>query len=98
MERQFLIAAMNRCAHNITQAAEEVGMQRPNFHALSAEPRAEAGEIAEQSEQIVRCGRRMSSAYMANNPAVGGARSRTCRVHPFHPTAKTTPAGHWPHV
>jgi transcriptional regulator with GAF, ATPase, and Fis domain len=34
LERQFLIAAMNRCSHNITQAAESVGMQRPNFHAL----------------------------------------------------------------
>ena len=34
MERQFLLAAMNRSAHNITQAAENVGMQRPNFHAL----------------------------------------------------------------
>jgi DNA-binding NtrC family response regulator len=34
LEQQFLIAAMNRSAHNITQAAENVGMQRPNFHAL----------------------------------------------------------------
>jgi DNA-binding NtrC family response regulator len=34
LERQFLIAAMNRSAQNITQAAEAVGMQRPNFHAL----------------------------------------------------------------
>ena len=34
LERKFLIAAMNRSAHNITQAAENVGMQRPNFHAL----------------------------------------------------------------
>ncbi len=34
LERQFLIAALNRCSHNITQAAEDVGMQRPNFHAL----------------------------------------------------------------
>jgi DNA-binding NtrC family response regulator len=34
MERQFLIAAMNRSSQNITQAAEDVGMQRPNFHAL----------------------------------------------------------------
>jgi transcriptional regulator with GAF, ATPase, and Fis domain len=34
LERQFLIAAMNRCSHNVTQAAENVGMQRPNFHAL----------------------------------------------------------------
>ncbi|MGO9114959.1 MAG: sigma-54-dependent transcriptional regulator [Thermoguttaceae bacterium] len=34
LERQFLIAAMNRSSQNITQAAEDVGMQRPNFHAL----------------------------------------------------------------
>lgn len=34
LERQFLVAALNRCSHNITQAAENVGMQRPNFHAL----------------------------------------------------------------
>jgi hypothetical protein len=25
---------MNRSSQNITQAAEDVGMQRPNFHAL----------------------------------------------------------------
>ncbi|MGA2258161.1 MAG: sigma-54 dependent transcriptional regulator [Thermoguttaceae bacterium] len=34
LERQFLLAAMNRSSQNITQAAEDVGMQRPNFHAL----------------------------------------------------------------
>jgi DNA-binding NtrC family response regulator len=34
LERQFLTAAMKRCSHNITQAAENVGMQRSNFHAL----------------------------------------------------------------
>jgi DNA-binding NtrC family response regulator len=34
LERQFLIAAMKRSSQNITQAAEDVGMQRPNFHAL----------------------------------------------------------------
>ncbi len=34
LERRFLIAAMNRCSHNVTQAAEYVGMQRSNFHAL----------------------------------------------------------------
>jgi DNA-binding NtrC family response regulator len=34
LERRFLFAALERCAHNITQAAESVGMQRPNFHAL----------------------------------------------------------------
>jgi len=34
MERRFLLAAMERSADSITQAAEDVGMQRPNFHAL----------------------------------------------------------------
>jgi len=34
MERQFLTDALERCSHNITQAAESVGMQRSNFHAL----------------------------------------------------------------
>jgi DNA-binding NtrC family response regulator len=34
MERRFLVAAMNRCSQNVTQAAKSVGMQRTNFHAL----------------------------------------------------------------
>jgi DNA-binding NtrC family response regulator len=34
LERRFLIEALDRCGQNITQAAEEVGMQRTNFHAL----------------------------------------------------------------
>jgi DNA-binding NtrC family response regulator len=34
LERRFLFAALDRCSHNITQAADSVGMQRPNFHAL----------------------------------------------------------------
>jgi len=34
MERQFLLDTLERCSHNITQAAESVGMQRTNFHAL----------------------------------------------------------------
>ncbi|MHB8954902.1 MAG: sigma-54-dependent transcriptional regulator [Pirellulaceae bacterium] len=34
LERRFLFAALDRCSHNVTQAAESVGMQRPNFHAL----------------------------------------------------------------
>jgi DNA-binding NtrC family response regulator len=34
LERQFLIAALDRSSQNITQAAENVGMKRPNFHAL----------------------------------------------------------------
>ncbi len=34
LERRFLRAALERSAHNITRAAENVGMLRPNFHAL----------------------------------------------------------------
>lgn len=34
LERRFLIDALDRSAQNITQAAESVGMQRSNFHAL----------------------------------------------------------------
>ncbi|MGA2032984.1 MAG: sigma-54 dependent transcriptional regulator [Thermoguttaceae bacterium] len=34
LERRFLTAALQRASQNITQAAESVGMQRPNFHAL----------------------------------------------------------------
>jgi DNA-binding NtrC family response regulator len=34
LERRFVSAALERCAQNVTHAAESVGMQRPNFHAL----------------------------------------------------------------
>ncbi|MGI6418305.1 MAG: sigma-54-dependent transcriptional regulator [Thermoguttaceae bacterium] len=34
LEQRFLLAALDRCGHNVTQAAESVGMQRTNFHAL----------------------------------------------------------------
>ncbi len=34
LERRFLIEALARCEGNITKAAEDVGMQRSNFHAL----------------------------------------------------------------
>ncbi len=34
LERAFLLNALKRNDWNITKAAEEVGMQRPNFHAL----------------------------------------------------------------
>ncbi|MCH5372884.1 MAG: sigma-54 dependent transcriptional regulator [Planctomycetes bacterium] len=34
LESRFLTAALDRCSQNVTQAAESVGMQRPNFHAL----------------------------------------------------------------
>jgi len=34
VERRFLIAALDRSSQNITQAAQSVGMQRTNFHAM----------------------------------------------------------------
>jgi len=34
LERRFLTAALDRCSQNVTHAAQSVGMQRPNFHAL----------------------------------------------------------------
>jgi transcriptional regulator with GAF, ATPase, and Fis domain len=34
LERRFLNAALERCQQSVTQAAESVGMQRSNFHAL----------------------------------------------------------------
>jgi transcriptional regulator of acetoin/glycerol metabolism len=34
IERVFLLDALRRNDYNITRAAEETGMPRPNFHAL----------------------------------------------------------------
>jgi DNA-binding NtrC family response regulator len=34
LERRFLTAALDRSSQNVTAAAESVGMQRTNFHAL----------------------------------------------------------------
>jgi len=34
LERRYLIAALQRCQGNVSRAAEEVGIQRPNLHAL----------------------------------------------------------------
>ena len=34
LERRFLIAALRRCHGNITKAAEQIGIQRTNLHAL----------------------------------------------------------------
>ena len=43
LERRFLIAALERCSQNVTHAAESVGMQRPNFHALLRHHRLKPG-------------------------------------------------------
>jgi DNA-binding NtrC family response regulator len=43
LERRFLSAALERCAQNVTHAAESVGMQRPNFHALLRHHRIKPG-------------------------------------------------------
>ena len=34
LERRFLTEALERCGGNVSKAAEAVGIQRPNFHAL----------------------------------------------------------------
>jgi len=34
LERAFLLSALDRNDWNVTKAAEEVGMQRPNFQAM----------------------------------------------------------------
>lgn len=34
LERRFLTASLDRCGGNVSRAAEEVGMQRTNFHAM----------------------------------------------------------------
>ena len=34
LERRFLTAALQRCGGNVSKAAEDVGIQRTNFHAL----------------------------------------------------------------
>ncbi|MCU0871422.1 MAG: sigma-54 dependent transcriptional regulator [Pirellulaceae bacterium] len=43
LECRFLIAALERCSQNVTHAAESVGMQRPNFHALLRHHRLKPG-------------------------------------------------------
>ena len=47
LERRFLIAALQRCSQNVTQAAESVGMQRTHFHALLRSHGLKAGAPSE---------------------------------------------------
>jgi len=43
-EKAFLIQALQLCAGNVTRAAEKVGMQRSNFHALMKKHGLSAGD------------------------------------------------------
>ena len=45
MEKAFLIKALKTCDGNVSRAAEKVGMQRPNFHALMRKHSLSAGDI-----------------------------------------------------
>ena len=47
LERRFLVAALERCDQNVTQAAESVGMQRTHFHALLRSHGLKAGAPSE---------------------------------------------------
>jgi len=43
-EKAFIIKALKDCGGNISHAAEKVGMQRPNFHALMKKHHISAGD------------------------------------------------------
>ncbi len=46
LERRFLAAALERCGGNVSRAAEEVGMQRTNFHAMMRKCGISADDLA----------------------------------------------------
>lgn len=48
LECRFLTAALERCSQNVTHAAESVGMQRPNFHALLRHHKLKTGITGHQ--------------------------------------------------
>jgi transcriptional regulator of acetoin/glycerol metabolism len=43
IQKAFLIKALKACDGNVSRAAERVGMQRPNFHALMRKYNISAG-------------------------------------------------------
>lgn len=47
LERRFLTEALGRSGGNVSQAAKEVGMLRPNFHKLMRKYDLRAGDVAE---------------------------------------------------
>jgi DNA-binding NtrC family response regulator len=49
LEKAFLLKALRACDGNVTCAAEKVGMQRSNFHALMKKHKISARNIANQS-------------------------------------------------
>jgi len=51
MEKAFLVKALIRCNWNITRAAEKVGMQRSNFHALIKKHNICVSRIKEESQR-----------------------------------------------
>jgi DNA-binding NtrC family response regulator len=44
LERSFVIEALRRCDWNVTRAARETGLLRPNFHALMRKYGIRAGD------------------------------------------------------
>lgn len=51
LERRFLTEALQRSGGNVTQAAKEVGIQRPNFHKLMRKHDLTSGDLSEGSAQ-----------------------------------------------
>lgn len=56
LERRFLTAALDRCSQNVTHAAESVGMQRPNFHALLRQHGLKPVTSGHEREQVKKSG------------------------------------------
>ena len=50
-EKAFLLGALRRNDYNITRAAEQTGMQRPNFQALLKKHRLRIRDIAARHGQ-----------------------------------------------